>query len=78
MSGTRYSFEQISKVSGITVYRLEERRRQLGVEWHPKGYTVEEVTRILCWHPLLEREKINPRAYKALELHDRLTEEAQA
>ena len=77
MNDTRYSFDQIHTVSGIAVYRLEERRRQLGVSWHPKGYTVEEVNRILCGHPLLEREKINPRAYKALELHERLTEEAQ-
>lgn len=77
MDGTRYSFDQISKVSGIAVYRLEERRRQLGVFWHPKGYTVEEVNRILCGHPLLKRAEINPRAFKALELLDRLTGEAQ-
>ena len=73
MNDTRYSFDQIHTVSGIAVYRLEERRRQLGVSWHPKGYTVGEVNRILCGHPLLERAEINPRAFKALELYDRLT-----
>ena len=69
---TRYSFDQISKVSGIAVYRLEERRRQLRVDWHPKGYTLEEVKKILCGHPLCERSMITPRAYKALELWDKL------
>ena len=75
MDGTRYSFDQISKVSGIAVYRLEARRRQLRVDWHPKGYTVEEVKKILCGASLLERDKINPRAYKALELWARLNAE---
>ena len=73
MDGTRYMFDQISKVSGIAVYRLKERRRQLGVDWHPKGYSLKEVKKILCGHPLLERAAINPRAYKALELWDKLS-----
>ena len=75
---TRYRFDQISKVSGIAVYRLEERRRQMGVDWDAKGYTLAEVKKILCGHPLIERSTINPRAYKALELYDRLTKEGSA
>ncbi len=75
MDGTRYRFDQISKGNGIAVCRLEERRRQLSVDWHPKGYTVEEVKKILCGASLLERDKINPRAYKALELWARLNAE---
>ena len=72
MDETRYTFDQISKVSGIAVYRLEERRRMLAVMWHPKGYGLKEIKKILCGHPLLERAAINPRACKALELWDRL------
>ena len=78
MEETKYSFDQISKVTGLSVHRLETRRRICGVAWHPKGYTVAEIKEILIGCPLLERAKINPRAFKALELYDRLTKEGTA
>lgn len=76
MNETRYSFDQISKVCGIPDYQLERRRRELGMVWQPKGYTVEEVKQMLGGVRLPSREKINPRAYKALALWERLTKEA--
>lgn len=72
MDETRYSFDQISKASGIERYLLEERRKQAGVPWHAKGYTVEEVIEILQGATLWEYAMINPRAYKAQELWDKL------
>jgi len=74
-AGTRYRWEQISKVTGLPVHRLEEKRRFTRVDWNANGYTVDEVRAILMGAPLLPREQINPRAFKALELWDRLAEE---
>lgn len=73
---SRYLFDTISKVCDIPVYRLEARRRLFNLNWHPKGYTLEEVQRLLMGVTLRTRDEINPRAYKALELLDRLTKEA--
>lgn len=76
MEETRYSFDQISKVSGIDVYVLERKRRASSMAWQPKGYTVEEIKQMLGSAPLLRREEINPRAYKALVLWEQLTKGA--
>ena len=77
MNEPRYTFAQIALVSGTDPAYIAELRRQRMVEWQ-QSYTLDQVKAILKGIPLLEREKINPRAYKALELHERLTEEAQA
>ena len=77
MNEPRYTFAQIALVSGTDPAYIAELRRQRMVEWQ-QSYTLDQVKAILKGIPLLEREKINPRAYKALELLDRLTEEAQA
>ena len=77
MNEPRYTFAQIALVSGTDPAYIAELRRQRMVEWQ-LSYTLDQVKAILKGIPLLEREKINPRAYKALELHERLTEEAQA
>ena len=78
MNEPRYTAAQIALVAGTDPAYIMELRRLHLVEWRQKGYTLEEVRAILKGIPLLEREKINPRAYKALDLLDRLTEEAQA
>lgn len=77
MNEPRYTFAQIALVSGTDPAYIAELRRQRMVEWQ-QSYTLDQVKAILKGIPLLEREKINPRAYKALELLDRLTEEAPA
>ena len=77
MNEPRYTFAQIALVSGTDPAYIAELRRQRMVEWQ-QSYSLDQVKAILKGIPLLEREKINPRAYKALELHERLTEEAQA
>lgn len=77
MNEPRYTFAQIALVSGTDPAYIAELRRQRMVEWQ-QSYTLDQVKATLKGIPLLEREKINPRAYKALELLDRLTEEAQA
>lgn len=71
MDETRYSFEVLDKVSVYPVDFMERRRRNLGISWHPKGYTLEEARAILGGS-IKPRNKINPRAYKALELWDKL------
>ena len=77
MNEPRYTFAQIALVSGTDPAFIAELRRQRMVEWQ-QSYTLDQVKAILKGIPLLEREKINPRAYKALELLDRMTEEAKA
>ncbi len=71
---TRYTFDQIGRVTGLPMNTLEYFRKNRNLWWHPKGYTLEEVRKMLHGYPLVERESINPRAYKALELYDRLNE----
>lgn len=78
MEETRYSFDQIAKVTGLRMSDLENRRRFSRVNWHAKGYMLNEIKTILDSYPLLNRAEINPRAYKALELYDRLTKEGSA
>ena len=77
MNEPRYTFAQIAMVAGTDPAFIAELRRQRMVEWQ-QSYTLDQVKAILKGIPLLEREKINPRAYKALELLDRMTEEAKA
>ena len=72
MNEPRYTFAQIALVSGTDPAYIAELRRQRMVEWQ-QSYTLDQVKAILKGIPLLEREKINPRAYKALDLLDRLT-----
>ena len=76
MNEPRYTFAQIALVSGTDPAFIAELRRQRMVEWQ-QSYTLDQVKAILKGYPLLERAEINPRAFKALELYDRLTEEAQ-
>ena len=73
MEEPRYTAAQIALVAGTDPAYIMELRRLHLVEWHQKGYTLEEVRSILKGYPLLERAEINPRAFKALELYDRLT-----
>lgn len=67
---TRYTFEQISRATGVSVQRLEERRRSLGLTWHPKGYTLSEVEQMVsgCALPL-EHDMVGCRSKKAAELY---------
>lgn len=79
MNETRYTVAQMALITGTDPAYIASLRRQRMVEWQ-QSYTLEQVKAILNGIPLLEREKINPRAYKALELHDlyaRLAKEAQ-
>ena len=70
---SRYSFQLMSKVTGIPVYRLEERRRVKGMDWN-RDYDLDGVRQIIGDAPLVPRESINPRAKRALELWDALNE----
>ena len=72
MNEPRYTFAQIALVSGTDPAYIAELRRQRMVEWQ-QSYTLDQVKAILKGYPLLERAEINPRAFKALELYDRLT-----
>ena len=76
MNETRYTVAQMALITGTDPAYIASLRRQRMVEWQ-QSYTLEQVKAILNGIPLLEREKINPRAYKALELHARLAKEAQ-
>lgn len=77
MALSRYSFQLISKVTGIPVYRLEERRRVKGMDWN-RDYDLDGVRQIIGDMPLVPRESINPRAHRALELWDALNETKEA
>jgi len=68
---SRYSFQLMSKVTGIPVYRLEARRRQEGMTWE-RDYDLDGVRQIIGDAQLVPRESINPRAKRALELWDAL------
>ena len=72
MNEPRYTFAQVAMVSGTDPAYIAELRRQRMVEWQ-QSYTLDQVKAILKGYPLLERAEINPRAFKALELYDRLT-----
>lgn len=74
MMEKRYTIEQISKAVGMNKETVE-RLRKWRVGWSQRGYTLEEVKTILKGYPPLPREAISPRAWKALELRDRLEKE---
>ncbi|MBO4794306.1 MAG: hypothetical protein J5556_07065 [Deltaproteobacteria bacterium] len=70
----RFSFEVIAKVCFLPVYRLEQLRRLAGLQWQPKGYTAEEVRKMLGDSPQLRSPgEIGPRAKKALRLLELLS-----
>jgi hypothetical protein len=70
MHETRYSFAHIAKVVDLDVQNLEKRRRNTHVWWNPKGYTLEEVKKIIGTLPLMEREAVeNCRSPKAKALY---------
>ena len=71
MDETRYTLAQAALASGLDVMALNERRKDK-LEWRQKGYTLDEIKTLVAGHPLKPRDQINPRAYKALELWDRL------
>ena len=73
MALSRYSFLLMEKVTGIPVYRLEERRWQEGMTWN-RDYDLDGVRQIIGDAQLVPRECINPRAHRALELWDALNE----
>ena len=72
MNETRYTLAQAALISGTDPATLNDIRRIRLIDWRQKGYTLDEIRTILAGHPLLPRDQINPRAYKALELWDRL------
>ena len=71
MDETRYTLAQAALATGLDVMALNERRKNK-LEWRQKGYTLAEIKVLVAGHPLKPRDQINPRAYKALELWDRL------
>lgn len=76
MDDVRYSFEQISRVTGIEVYRLESKRRQAGLAWHPKGFLLDEVRKMIRGCGLVDPEVIaKTRSEKSKELYRLLSEE---
>ena len=69
----RYSFQQISKVIGVPVQDLERMRRNQGMIWDPKGYTLEQVKQMTGGCRLRDRrEMAGCRSRKALALYDLL------
>ena len=72
MDETRYTLAQAAIVSGLWPTDLNERRKLKIIPWRQHGYTLDEIRTILGGHHLKPRDQINPRAYKALELWDRL------
>ena len=76
MDDMRYSFEQISRATGINVYSLEIWRGYKGIVWHPKGYTLAEVRKMISSCGLVDPEVIaKTRSKKAKELYRLLSEE---
>lgn len=76
MDDVRYSFEQISRATGIKVYILEKWRGYKGIVWHPKGYTLAEVRKMISSCGLVDPEVIaKTRSKKAKELYRLLSEE---
>ena len=71
MEETRYTLAQAALATGLDVMTLNERRKDK-LKWRQKGYTLDEIKVFVAGHPLKPRDQINPRAYKALELWDRL------
>ena len=71
MDETRYTLAQAALATGLDVMALNDRRKDK-LEWRQKGYTLDEIKVLVAGHPLKPRDQINPRAYKALELWDRL------
>ena len=71
MDDTLYSFALMEKISVYPKQFLEQRRKDLGIDWRQTGYTLDECKKILG-KSVKPRNEINPRAFKALELWARL------
>lgn len=65
----KYSFLQMTLITGIPTQQLEQRRRLLSVPWSSQGYTLEEVKQILGKNVTYRTPaEIGSRAKKSLEL----------
>ena len=75
MDETLYSFQQISRACGLSVQRLERSRYTVGLRWHPKGYTLEQVMLMIRGIPLPDRRELaGCRSQKTLVLYNMIQE----
>ena len=75
MDEEKYSFQQISRASGMDVQTLERNRRNMGMIWDPKGYTLAQVERMTrgCALPT-EKDLAGGRSNKVRVLNNLLRE----